>query len=286
MTAPLDNGKVVPKTEGPAMRSRWRRFSPSMGWRAFASEIVIVVLGVAIALAANEAVDEWSWHNKVEAAETRLRGDITWVFLWSAERYVTQPCVDAQLAALAQNLWQSGESLKPASVQMFANVPYVVRTPNRPYRFPVWDALVANGTATHFGQERQTLLGNISDAMAQARLSEAETRRLTGLLMIMRDPIELDAGVRSDLLTHINELRTVTAFEALNAQQRISMFVAAKSAPAADVVDAFLKGSGTSSSNADFSGTVQFCKARGLPLADWHDLEKVTIGDARQGDAK
>ena len=41
-----------------AHRSRWQRFSPSMGWRAFWSEIVIVVLGVAIALAANEAVQD------------------------------------------------------------------------------------------------------------------------------------------------------------------------------------------------------------------------------------
>ena len=56
-----------------------------MGWRAFWSEIVIVVLGVVIALAANEAVQEWTWRNKVEDAEARLRGDITWIFLWSAE---------------------------------------------------------------------------------------------------------------------------------------------------------------------------------------------------------
>ena len=52
----------------PAHRSRWHRFSPSMGWRAFWSEIVIVVLGVVIALAANEAVQEWNWRNKVKDA--------------------------------------------------------------------------------------------------------------------------------------------------------------------------------------------------------------------------
>ena len=45
-----------PDTEpaGATRRSRWRRFSPSMGWRAFWSEIVIVVLGVVIALAAGK----------------------------------------------------------------------------------------------------------------------------------------------------------------------------------------------------------------------------------------
>ena len=52
----------------PAHRSRWRRFSPSMGWKAFWSEILIVVLGVVIALAANEAVEDRNWRSKVAAS--------------------------------------------------------------------------------------------------------------------------------------------------------------------------------------------------------------------------
>ena len=47
--------------ETASRRSRWQRFSPSMGWPAFWSEILIVVLGVVIALGANEAVEEWNW---------------------------------------------------------------------------------------------------------------------------------------------------------------------------------------------------------------------------------
>lgn len=79
MTGAPDDGPVTAQPPASAHRSRWRRFSPSMGWRAFWSEIVIVVLGVVIALAANEAVQEWNWRNKVEDAEARLQGDITWV---------------------------------------------------------------------------------------------------------------------------------------------------------------------------------------------------------------
>ena len=117
-----------------------------MGWRAFWSEIVIVVLGVAIALAANEAVQDWTWRSKVEDAETRLHGDIVWAFLWSAEKYAIQPCVDAQLAALGRNVLASGDILKPAPVIVSKGLPYVVRMPWRPYRFPTWDALLADGT--------------------------------------------------------------------------------------------------------------------------------------------
>ena len=63
-----------------------------MGWKAFWSEILIVVLGVAIALAASEAVEAWNWRNKVRDAEVRIKDDIAWAFLWSAEKSIGQPC--------------------------------------------------------------------------------------------------------------------------------------------------------------------------------------------------
>ena len=263
-----------------AHRSRWRRFSPSMGWRAFWSEIVIVVLGVVIALAANEAVQDWSWRNKVDDGEARLQSEITWTFLWAAEKYVTQPCVDAQLEALSRNVLKSGQTLEPASVIKSGIVSYMARSPSRPQRFPVWDALIGDGTASRFTPERQAFLGRLSDSMNQARVSEVENRRLLGRLLVMRDPIALDAVVRADLLTQINELRALTTFEALNALQRMRLIVDAGSAPSADIVEAFLNGAAMNTSSSDFSGTVQYCKAQGLPLADWHDLNKEISANA------
>ena len=88
----------------PARRSRWQRFSPSMGWSAFWSEILIVVLGVAIALASSEAVDAWNWRNKVRDAEVRLKSDTDMVFMWSAELLSVRPCVIAQLDAHARRI--------------------------------------------------------------------------------------------------------------------------------------------------------------------------------------
>lgn len=278
MSQPKSNSPVDEKT--PLRRSRWRRFSPSMGWRAFWSEIVIVVLGVVIALAANEAVEEWSWRNKVEDGEARLQVDITWAFLWAAEKYATQPCVDAQLEALSRNVLESGQTLKPSSVLKSSVISYVVRSPNRPQRFPVWDALIGDGTASYFTPQRQAFLGRVSDSLSQARVSEVDNRRLMGRLLVMRDPIALDAVVRADLLTQINELRALTTFEALNALQRMRLIVDAGSAPSAAIVEEFLNGSAVTTSSANASGTVQFCKAQGLPLADWHDYIKAASANA------
>ncbi len=198
-TAPEASNGAPPNQ--PARKSRWQRFSPSMGWPAFWSEILIVVLGVAIALAANEVVEQWNWRNKVADAEARLQGDIAWAFLWSAEKSASQPCVDAQLAAMSRNVLESGDTLTPSAVTTTLGRQQVVRMPTRPWRFPVWEALLADGTASHFSPQRQAILGRISDDMVQARDYEAETRSLGGALLMMRDPIALDPMVRAELLT-------------------------------------------------------------------------------------
>jgi len=268
------NQTASPPTETPH-RSRWRRFSPSMGWRAFWSEILIVVLGVVIALAANEAVQDWTWNNKVADAETRLQGDIAWAFLWAAEKSASQPCIDAQLAAMARNVLESGDVLKPMPVVTSLDLQFVVRMPNRPYRFPVWDALLADGTASHFSTQRQALFGRISDGMATSRTFEMETRRIGGNLLLMRDPIALDPVVRADLLTNINNLRSLTAIEGLNAKQRMRVIADAGIAPPDEMVERFLNASGKNPSGSDFSGMPHFCKTKGLPVGDWRDYQKL-----------
>ena len=270
-----ETGAALPE---PAHRSRWRRFSPSMGWRAFWSEIIIVVLGVVIALAANEAVQEWSWRNKVREAETRLQGDITWGFLWSAERYATFPCVDAQLAALSEKIIQGPDTTKPVSTVAYNTVNDIVRIPNRPYRFPVWDTLVAEGTAMHFTRQQQALFGRISEGMAQARVDETDSRRLMGRLLVLRHSLVLDSTLRAELLSRIEEIRYISGYQALTAQQRMRWIADAGKAPPAAVIDAFLDHRNQEVSVADFSGTAKHCRLNGLPLTDWRDYQKQTAG--------
>ena len=249
-------------------RSRWQRFSPSMGWLAFWSEIVIVVIGVVLALGANEAVQDWSWRNKVDDAEIRLKDDLRLVFLWGAEHNVTQPCVDAQLAALTERVMRSGDTLEPATVHDTDGHRFVVRIPRRPYRFPVWDTLIADGTAARFPPERQALLGRLSEAMSQARLGgQSETPvRLAGRLLALGHPVPLDPGTRMALLMDLEELRSRTSLDMFSARQRLAGLAESGDAPAEADIEAFLAA----------SGTVAFCRAQRLPLADWRDYREPT----------
>ena len=263
MSGPRDEASA----QAPAHRSRWRRFSPSMGWKAFWSEILIVVLGVVIALAANEAVSDWNWRNKVRDGEARLQDDAAMVFAWSAERYATGPCVDAQLAALISMVMGSGERLDPVPIHAIYNQRLVMVSPLRPFRFATWDALVADGTASHMSRERQAMYGRLGDSMTWTRLQMEEFMRLRARLLVLGHPIALDVVTRNQLLTDLEALRAMNAADARSLGQEMHLIAQQDLAPSADRVEQLLA-----------TGVGKFCREQGLPLADWRDVSSTLVG--------
>lgn len=266
MTATPDGPATKPPSPL-AHRSRWQRLSPSMGWKAFWSEIVIVVLGVVIALAANEAMQEWSWRGKVADGKARLLDETANVFEWSAEQYATQPCIRAQLDRLTRRLLDSGEVLEPAPMYSEPSSPhnsrFVVRLPYRPWHMPTWESLVADGTATRFPAQAQADYSAVATLTDVNRDLRIESGRSAGRLLALSHPIPLDASARREFLVDIESLRRqsdgmVTSVAMLNLES-------AGLTPAPESVDAFLSN----------SGTVKFCTEHGLPLRDWRDYRGV-----------
>src|SRR5258707_11760041 len=72
---------------------------PLHGWRAFAGEVGVIVLGVLIALGAQQVAEAWQWRDKVSRAEAAMRLEL-------AEddgpqafgRLIIAPCLDAEIA--------------------------------------------------------------------------------------------------------------------------------------------------------------------------------------------
>ena len=254
------------ETPNPTHRSRWQRFSPSMGWKAFWSEIVIVILGVLIALAANEAVQNWSWQNKVREGEARLQGDVANLFNLSAEQYSVTPCTLLQLQALSQKLVRSNSAWTPVTVHIDAtsNVPFIIRMPARPHVFPVWDSLLADGTAARFTQERQALYGALSSRITRTQNQNDDANQLGRRLLALGHPMSLSDDMRSNFLGMTEELRALITGAELGSKQRMAAIAEFGSAPEAKQVEAFLKE----------SRSVKFCNANNLPLADWRDALK------------
>ena len=79
------------------------------GWRELAKEIAIIVVGVLIALFAEQIVQGWEWRNKVSVAKASMRHELLWddgpqVY----QRAAMHPCVVAQLDRIRKAAVGSG----------------------------------------------------------------------------------------------------------------------------------------------------------------------------------
>src|SRR4051794_15624621 len=73
---------------------------PLRGWREFVGEVGIIVLGVLIALGAQELVESWQWRQEVRAERASLTEEVSDSLSIIAVRTAQVPCVDRRLAEI------------------------------------------------------------------------------------------------------------------------------------------------------------------------------------------
>ena len=73
---------------------------PLHGWRAFFGEVGIIVLGVLIALSAEQLVGRWQWHQKVAETSAQLDAELHRDARGAYEGLAVAPCLDQQLHAI------------------------------------------------------------------------------------------------------------------------------------------------------------------------------------------
>jgi hypothetical protein len=119
---------------------------PLHGWRALAGEVGIIVVGVLIALSAEQFVEGWHWRAQAADARTALRAEIGTDNLPQAyTRLAIAPCLSAQLdqldAALAAHMQRP----------QFIALAEAYRPPNRGWDDEAWKAVIGTGVLSHGG---------------------------------------------------------------------------------------------------------------------------------------
>lgn len=228
--------------------------------RGFFAEIAVIVIGVLIALAAGQLLEEWNWGRKVDAGKQQLLQEARTNIKFAAEQVAVKPCLNAQLDTLRDRVLSSEASLEPAPVYEDTSR-FVFRAPSRPYPDNRWQALIDDGTSVHMeGRQREALSGIYSAVDVLNHLGQA-TDLTEGRLMVLSHPLPLDAGTRVMLVASLDEQQARSNLQSLAATQ---MIIAYRDFGASfpDLGESLL---------AD-SGTVAFCREHGLPLADWLDV--------------
>ena len=242
---------------------------PLHGWREFAGEVGIIVIGVLIALGAEQLIEQWHWEGKAREARAALKREAIDHYFYAVEWRMSAPCIAAQLDRLERRLDSSGATLDPAPVLSDPGTAgikrgYIVRTPDRPYSLSVWQGTVSDGTSAHFSPDDRQAFDFYTRQVADVHELNTVVRREAGSLMVMKKPSTLDPEIRLDLQRSIDQLRLDNDEMDLVAGQIVRSIVGLHMAPESRDLDKFV----------GRSGTIALCRSQHLFLLSKQDAEK------------
>jgi len=128
---------------------------PLHGWRELAGEVGIIVVGVLIALGAEQVVETIHWHKQVDEARHAMSSELGDSIGQSFERQRLFPCIEGRLNEISRLLDAAEKS---------GRLPPLGETGAPPYRTWVhgtWDTTRQGQTASHFSRVELTNLAAI-----------------------------------------------------------------------------------------------------------------------------
>ncbi len=160
---------------------------PVHSWRELLTEVGVVVIGVCIALAAEQAVEWFHWHNRVAEARRAIATETATNISYGIRRMRYAPCLEKRLDDLAHIVDEASRT---------GNLPPVGDLgdfSNNVWSTGEWDSLMASQTASHFSHDE---LAGIS--YIYVNIERANTRTLQELEAMTRLSTIVGPGRRLD----------------------------------------------------------------------------------------
>jgi len=201
------------KPAGGAPMFRLIRLNPPNGWSAVVWELAIVVIGVLIALGAQQAVEERSWRNEVRLTEDALTIEIAQAVVHASERQLVSRCLRDRLTHLIgkissnQGPW-SGDPLPLPRVTtgVTTTTSPAYRTPNRPWNDDVWVATQNGGVFSHMPRERLAAFAKVYARMEGLRKVNGLEHQVFPELLYLSFNTQLDGAARQRALATLGKL--------------------------------------------------------------------------------
>jgi hypothetical protein len=229
---------------------------PLHGWRAFVGEVGIIVVGVLIALGAEQVVETIHWKNEVASERASLLQEATDTIAGVKARAAQQPCVDQQLMQLEKALLAPGP-YKP--VPLYAerqSFRFTYRAPARSWSDNVWRSMVGQGVTSHFDRDLQLqLAGHYSQVVEQAqRVAQADA--IMFRMRVLAQPIQPDPATRVAMAAELEHARGIYELMTLVSNELLR-----------DAEDmGFPPDTKSIAKDLRTSGTLTFCRANHFPL--------------------
>jgi hypothetical protein len=176
---------------------------PLHGWREFAGEVGIIVIGVLIALGAEQVVESFHWKAETAAARQALNSDVRSSLSAARWRKTLQPCVDRRLTEIA-TIFRRHAAGEPATLSGAVGRPVELFLPTES-----WDVSVSSQAVSHMRVAERLSFGgafhnyeNLNDALR--REQEAWLK-----LALLDDPTILSEGDWTNLHAAYAEAKTL-----------------------------------------------------------------------------
>ena len=189
------------------------RLNPPNGWNAVAWELAIVVIGVLIALGAQQAVEEFRWRDEVRQTEDALTIEIAEAVVHASERQMVRRCLSDRLAHLigkvssSDGLW-AGDPLPlgRTAIGVTTTTPAAYRTPNRPWSDDVWVATQNGGVFSHMRRERLAAFAKVYARMRGLREVNKLEHQIFPELLYLSFDTQIDAPARQRAFATLGRL--------------------------------------------------------------------------------
>jgi hypothetical protein len=193
---------------------------PLHGWREFAGEVGIIVVGVLIALGAEQVVESLHWANKSRSAKFELHQQMVLAWAFGEEREALHRCGDHYLSDLANEIVSSPPLWRPIPAQYCGRrFGRVYAPPSRPWPTEVWRSVEAEGTVSHLGVSYSRNASFLFDFIKTMDDENTAEDNEAAALNALAYPITLTADSRTEFVKSIERLHYHNDMMALSSRQ-------------------------------------------------------------------
>lgn len=164
------------------------------GWRPFWGEVGIIVLGVLIALGAQQLVERWRDRQLADQTRMAIAEEINQNLLNVSLRATAEPCIQRRLGELHQlvNTW--------ARTGTFETPLWVAQAPRLTIGLPRYEAAIDAGNIALLSREEQYRLGTVVESLRGfQRIQEDENAVWPVLRMLQDGAASLSPNDRSEV---------------------------------------------------------------------------------------
>lgn len=192
---------------------RFHLLKPIHGWRAFFGEVAIIVLGVLIALAAQQFVEQRSWAGQVREARVSMDEQLLDSKYAALERIRFAKCIKSQLNRLDVLI----------ELDELPLLPSLRGAPFRAWPTSTWDAATASGAVAHLDPKIRNIYAQafyFTSLVGPLNQSEFSDR---AELATMRNHRRLDPVSRDRLARAISSARANNFMLEMGSRQWLEM---------------------------------------------------------------